>query len=176
MKLQHYVLVALFACAVSVVALAAALKVQPDKENVVASRLEGRWRVHAELTERLTGRPGERKRTKEYEFKSDPAVVEKIPAKYNKFLDGKHVYMAGVMSFRPATDRLGEHAFLLVELRGNPHLVWFWERDGDPMGDAESFNLVVAPAKDRKNDLLFIGGDFNNQPFSAFERVAQDAE
>jgi hypothetical protein len=36
----------------------------------------------------------------------------------------------------------------------------------------ESFNVMIARAKEPANDLLFIGGDFNNQPFSAFKRVA----
>ena len=64
-----------------------------------------------------------------------------------------------------------EHVFVLIEHRGNPHLVWFREAGGDPLGDAESFNVMLAPAKDTANDLLFIGGDFNNQPFSAYKRV-----
>lgn len=31
--------------------------------------------------------------------------------------------------------------------------------------------VMLAVARDKANDLLFIGGDFNNQPFSAYERV-----
>jgi hypothetical protein len=42
---------------------------------------------------------------------------------------------------------------------------------GDPLGDAESFNVMLAVARDGTNDLLFIGGDFNNQPFAAYRRV-----
>jgi hypothetical protein len=45
------------------------------------------------------------------------------------------------------------------------------EKNGNPMGDGESFNLVIAPAKEKGQDLLFIGGDFNNQAFAAFERA-----
>jgi hypothetical protein len=44
------------------------------------------------------------------------------------------------------------------------------------MGDAESFNVMLAVAKESANDLLFIGGDFNNQPFSAYERQPQASE
>ena len=163
---------------VAVVALAAAstvaaaeLRVQPNKENVVASRLAGTWRPHAALTERLTGRPpreGGESPTDVIAFKADPAVAATVPAKYREFLVGKPLFMAGRMTLR-GTD----HPFLLVELHGNPHVVYFRERDGDPMGDAESFNLVVAPAKDSAKDQLFIGGDFNNQPFTAFERPPQ---
>jgi hypothetical protein len=66
------------------------------------------------------------------------------------------------------------HAFILIEMKGNPHVVYFRERDGDPLGDAESFNVMLAVAKDKPSDLLFIGGDFNNQPFTAYERSETD--
>ena len=62
-------------------------------------------------------------------------------------------------------------AFILITHRGNATVVYFRERDGDPMGDGESFIVMLAPAKDRAKDLLLTGGDFNNQPFSAFERA-----
>ena len=39
------------------------------------------------------------------------------------------------------------------------------------LGDAESFNVMFAVARQRQNDLLFIGGDFNNQPFAAYARM-----
>jgi len=141
----------------------AALAVKADKENVVASRLAGEWQPHVELTKRLTGRakvpPGG------LSFRSDPAIAGKIPAKYDKFLGKKHIYMAGMLKRRGK-----EHPFVLIEHRGNPHVVYFRERGGDPLGDAESFNVMLAVSKEKGNDLLFIGGDFNNQPFSAFER------
>ena len=149
-------------------AAGAGFEVQADKENVVASRLEGPWRPHAALTQRLMGggpsAQGDSP-TGLVAFKSDPSVAGKIPAKYEKPLSGKRVYMAGLMTLRGK-----DHPFLLIELRGNPHVVFFREREGDPMGDAESFNVMLAVGKDSPNDLLFIGGDFNNQPFSAFER------
>ncbi|MDP6380276.1 MAG: hypothetical protein QF662_02925 [Phycisphaerae bacterium] len=147
-------------------------KVTRDKENVVASRLEGTWRLHAKLTERLTGRkvrPGGKARG--FIFESDSAVAETIPEKYDKFLKGKQVFMAGTMRFLGRGAGAGARPFILIQYKGNPHIVYFMQRDGAPMGDAESFNLMLAVAKDKAKDLLFIGGDFNNQPFSAFERV-----
>ncbi|MFQ5749907.1 MAG: hypothetical protein ACE5H3_10690 [Planctomycetota bacterium] len=63
-----------------------------------------------------------------------------------------------------------ESPFILIEHSGNPHLVFFREREGDPMGDAESANVMLAPTRDRVNDLLLFGGDFNNEPFRAFQR------
>lgn len=149
-------------------ALAAELRVEPNKENVVASRPEGTWRPHAALTQRLTGqapRRGGESPTGILRFQADPSIVPKIPEKYHRHLAERTLFLAGHM-----TSRGTKHPFLLIALNGNPHVLYFRERDGDPMGDGESFNLMLAPAKDRARDLLFIGGDFNNQPFSAYER------
>jgi hypothetical protein len=76
--------------------------------------------------------------------------------------------MAGTLTLRGA-----EHPFILIEQAGGPYVVYFREAGGDPMGDAESFHLSLVPAKDTQNDALFIGGDFNNQPFAAYRRVKQ---
>ena len=146
----------------------AELRVQPNKENVVASRLAGAWRRHPALTQRLRGLadpPRGETPGAPLTFRSEPAVAARVPERYHKFLAGKPIFMAGTLTLRGK-----DHPFLLIELHGNPHVVYFRERDGNPMGDAESFNLMLSPAKDRAKDLLFIGGDFNNQPFDAYER------
>ncbi len=59
-------------------------------------------------------------------------------------------------------------------MEGNPHIFYFRERGGDPYGDSESYNVMLAPAKDRENDLLSVGGDFNNQPFVANARAESE--
>ena len=61
--------------------------------------------------------------------------------------------------------------FVVTHVRGNPHVMFWLERDGDPFGNGESFNVMLAVAENKQDDLLFVGGDFNNQPFSAFERA-----
>ncbi|MFW6162556.1 MAG: hypothetical protein ACODAJ_07275 [Planctomycetota bacterium] len=148
--------------------LAAELRVQPNKENVVASRLEGTWRPHAQLTRRLTGQAPPRHRESPsgvIRFQADPSVPGTIPQKYHHHLADTPIFLAGHM-----TAHRKKHPFILIALNGNPHVVYFRERDGDPMGDAESFNLILAPAKDQSKDLLFVGGDFINSPFVAYER------
>lgn len=133
---------------------------------MVASKLEGQWEPDADLTKRLGGTAAGK-----FSFKSEATVAAKIPAKYEKFFKGKQVYMAGVLTFKDK-----EHPFVLIEHKGNPHVVYFRERDGDPLGDAESFNVMLAVGKDKQGDLLFIGGDFNNQPFAAYRRVKADGK
>ena len=97
----------------------------------------------------------------------------KIPA---RFLDAAkkegiaiEVRLAGYLEMSGA-----KHPFILTTFQGNPHVFYFRERGGDPYGDSESFNVMLAPAKERKNDLLFVGGDFNNQPFVAYARSETD--
>jgi len=151
---------------IALVATADELKVEPDKENVVASRLEGNWQLHESLSQRLTGKP--QTRTSKLSFKSDPSVAGKIPDKFAKFFTKQNmkIYLAGHVELD------GKNCpFVVTHIRGNPHVMFWLERDGDPFGNGESFNVMLAVADDTQNDLLFVGGDFNNQPFSAFERM-----
>ncbi len=151
-------------------AVAQELKVEDDKENVVASRIEGDWQASASLNQRLTGR--EKGRPAKLSFQSDPSVASKVPAKYADYLTQQNlkVYLAGHV-------QLGEKEcpFVLTTIHGNPHVIFWLERDGDPFGNGESFNVMLVVAEDQQNDLLFVGGDFNNQPFSAFERVKRES-
>ena len=145
-------------------------KVTPDKENVVASRLLGAWIPDPQLYERLKGAaPG--KNAKPIEVRSAPEIVEKIPDKYGEFLNGRTLYMAGYI--KRGED---ESPFVLTEMHGNPHMIWFRERDGDPYGDGESCNVMLAPAKDPQNDVLLLGGDFNNEPFRPYRRAEESAK
>lgn len=169
MKKRVFLLVFLIVLlATSLAMVASSFKVKANKENVVAGRLEGKWHPHIPLTKRLLGeryQPGTATSSSYISFSAEPSVVQKIPAKYEKFLKDKTIYMAGIMTLRSK-----EYPFILTELFGNPHIVYFREREGDPMGDTESFIVMLASAKDKPNDLLFIGGDFSREPFRAYER------
>lgn len=145
----------------------AKLVVAPDPQNVVASRLDGEWRLDVDLTKRLGGSD----RVPVLSIHVTNVVVEGIPDKVVSKLQKTRIYAAG------SAVLLGEeHPFLLVELKGNMQIVWFRERDGNPVGDAESMIVSVAPAREKANDLLLLGGDFNNQPFTAFQRGAATAK
>ena len=147
------------------------LKVEPDKENVVASRIIGDWQASGDLNERLGkegGEGGELPTPMTVTFTDDPTIVKNIPEKYvGAFAkNNARIYLAGMMDFG------GESSpFVLTTVRGNPHIVFWRKVDDDPFGNGESFNVMLAVASEKKNDLMFIGGDFNNQAFSAFERI-----
>jgi len=145
------------------------LHVEENPENVAASRMEGEWVTDAALTARLKGKAVEDVREQRLVFRSDASVAGRVEGEILEFLADKPVYMAGTMTTKGV-----DYPFLLIELFGNPHVLFFRERDGDPMGDTESFILMFAKARDPASDLLFTGGDFNNEPHQAFRRVSAD--
>jgi hypothetical protein len=142
------------------------LVVESNQENVVASRLEGRWTVNDAISTRLGGRMIGYDEI--VEFKADSTVLTQLSETYKDELADLTIYMAGKLAFNQTV-----YPFILIQLNGNPHVVFFQERDGNPVGDAESFNVMLAVAEETANDLLLLGGDFNNQPFTAFDRLIQ---
>ena len=116
--------------------------------------------------------------------------MDEIVCKHEVLVDLQK-FMAGEMTMtmngKGKTDRLMERniqpkklvlldttfPFFLTNFSGNPHIFFFEERNDGSL-DGESFNLVIARAKqDKMQDMLFIGGDFNeNHGFSAWNRIA----
>ena len=145
-------------------------RVEPEEGCVVASRLVGAWTPDAAVSGSLGTKP----RFERITFTESADVAKRIPAKYEEFLGDRQIYLAGSLELRRG-EEITRYPFILVDFSGNQNVLVFRERDGDPMGDGESFIVTLAPAKDGANDLLFMGGDFNNEPFKAYRR-ASDAE
>ena len=163
LRLMPVVLVSslLLTAAVQAQAGSNGLEIKPDPQNVVANALPGSWKLDAELGKRLGNKGiGER-----LEFRGDATVVEKVPAAFAARLRDRRIYLAGVMVLRGK-----EQPFLLTEVAGNPTVVWFRDHEGDPMGDAESLIVMLVRAEAKQADLLFVGGDSNNQSFSPYAR------
>lgn len=137
------------------------LQVRSDPQNLVANSLIGAWRLDAALNQRLGHKGG----AERLEFRSDATVVGKVPAALAKKLSTFRIYLAGTMVMRDK-----EHAFLVTELAGNPTIVWFRERGGDPLGDAESWSVALVRAEAQAADVLFVGGDNDNQSHAAYAR------
>ncbi len=149
----------------------AKFSVTVNKENIVSSRIEGEWVIEENLTTVLGGKEFVEKihRTNmKRTFRIDHSIIKDLPEEYYPYLKDKKIYTCGFLTMRGKT-----HPFYLTEWNGNPHIFYFYERDGDPMGNGESFNVMLAVAKENANDLLFVGGDFNNQPFIAYKRAGK---
>ena len=70
------------------------------------------------------------------------------------------VYLAGEVECKEK-----KWDFALISIYGSPRLFFF---DRDEGGESE--NVMLARDKNGDNDLLFLGGDFDNQSFGAFKR------
>jgi len=94
-----------------------------------------------------------------------------IPEKDCKFFHNaateRPIYMAGYFSDRENEEPWTTYPMVLTTLHGNPKIA-FWR---DNWTDTESFNIMLARSSDESQDMLFVGGDFNNQPFSAWKRL-----
>lgn len=146
------------------------LTLQPDENNLAEGRLEGVWEYDPVVSERL-GTSSHREMT--LEFRADAAVLQSLPGMWDRQLADWTLFEAGHMTIRSQGVIEAAAPYLLTSLAGNPHIVTFRERDGEPLTDAESFNFLLAPGKESPQDLLMLGGDFDNEPFRAMRRVAE---
>ena len=151
-----------------------ALTLEKVEHNITAQRLVGTWVMDGVATERLTGEKLKPNEDWVIEFASDSSMLSKVPAKHvQKFKEMQlQFYLAGHLTLRrsdqPKTPL--KAPFVLTSLFGNPHIVMWFERGGDPYGNMESFMLLLVKAKDTANDLLYLGGDTSNDDFRAFIR------
>ena len=132
------------------------LKYTYDKENVVSSAIDGTWKHEKDDVTIL--------------FEKDTTAIGLVPVKFHKDLANKTIYHAGFLTLSSKGKEM-KVLFLLTTIHGNPHVVMFRDRNGSPYSDSESFNLFIAKAKNRVDDRLFIGGDFNNEPFRELVRI-----
>ena len=143
------------------------LRVRPDPNHVVASRLAGAWGADPELCERLGTKPW----MERIEFTPDEGVLAQIPAELSEFIARERIWQAGTVRYvERGQERRGPYA--LLTHTGNTVAHIFRARDGEALGDGEACILTLVPARERAADLLFLGGDFNNEPFRAYRRVA----
>jgi hypothetical protein len=154
-----------------------ALTLEKVEHNITAQRLVGTWVMDEPATERLTGEKRKPNEGWVIEFASDLSMLSKVPAKHvQKFKEMQlKFYLAGHLTLtrgdKPKTPLTVP--FMLTSLFGNPHIVMWFERDGDPYGNIESSMLLLVKAKDTANDLLFLGGDTSNDKFQAFTRKSK---
>lgn len=151
-------------------ALAFQLAVEPDQNNVSAGRLFGHWEADPVVAERMGLPPS----SETLEFAPDESFLASIPAEMAEALAKLRVFESGIVTIRREGRLTSSGPYILTTVSGNPHLVMFRDRDGEALADAESSNVFVAPGKTREQDLLLLGGDFNNEPFRAFRRVKSE--
>ncbi len=151
------------------------------EQNVTATILQGVWEVDHDLNQSL-GLGGSSPASLSFSF-AEGAVPDEVLEARNRDLAaaGKAltvpIYAMGMLVIeRNGTPH--SFPFILSTIHGNPHVVYFRERNGDPFGDSESFIVMGIRTSEEDgpgpNDRLFIGGDFNNEPLRAYRRLADE--
>ena len=138
------------------------------KDNMVATRLEGNWTFNADFS-RLLSTDETKAPIGEVivSYTNDPSVLDDIPEDNCGFLEksGMEIYLAGTLQFMHVELGIISHTYVLSSSAGVPVII-YWQ------GVNAVTNLVqVAPAILPQNDLLFMGEDSADKPFSVLERI-----
>lgn len=130
--------------------------------NAASQHLAGEWRLVPDLSERLTGhRSGAPERIS---ISSDSSVLVSLPPPVKALLKTTPAYLAGTLTFSSA-----RFSYVLTVQEGSLRLLCF--QPGLP-SVVTSILFDVIPATEPQNDLLFLGGEKDGQPYFAYERVA----
>merc|ERR1711970_1383773 len=139
------------------VTISAQCTLTPDSENVVATQLAGDWEINADLTAQLWPDFTSMEVTG-VSFTDNPSIVDMLP---EEDCGSGPLFMAGEITFNMEGDSV-TFPYVLSSIHGNPTIM-FW----GALDEVESFNVMMARAEDKNKDMLFLGGDANNQPFTA---------
>jgi hypothetical protein len=142
--------------------------------NLVASRLFGTWQMQNELTSTLTDHIPAGNNEIIWEFSEDESVAPLFGGLGDK---AGCYFTQGQVNFRAkmeeGTLKEGSSPFILVSQNGNSVLIVDESGQYSNTGSIEfhPLNVTIGRAADPSNDILFIGGDNNNQGLAAYKRI-----
>lgn len=146
----------------------------PNRENIASSRMAGTWITDQTVDSRLDGGLGEPGLALiELNFVEDPGALANFKS---LGAPGNCAFEAGWMRLeilKNGKRRVLSSPYAISSQNGNPAL--FFDEDGEFDGtpevtDLHSGNFMFVRADRREQDLLFVGGDRNNQRLHALKR------
>jgi len=145
------------------------LMVTEDPNNVVAAHFEGDWTLDKTITRQLNP-DADTAKMLQFMVVPDRTVLKRL-TKHNEEFAKLQIYSAGLIKF----GRAEEHPYLLVNRNGNMHLVWFVPTDkdaADPVAESKSKTVFFAVGKNKRLDMLFLGGTATRDAAAAYTRTA----
>jgi len=129
--------------------------------DLFMARFAGKWKIDTSLTERIGGRASQ----SSFEIRKDSSILEKLPKDQLVKVKEGGVFGAGLLI-------RGEKSspFVLSQAGGVLMLVYFRDRDGEPLADSESMFFAQVIGSKRDKDMLFLGGDSEAEAFRAYVR------
>jgi len=155
------------------------LSIASPNDNVIARRLAGNWTFNKEMTEYMAknGKPGRAEDVDKtpledifLTFADDPEVLKDVPEDHCRFLKANDlgVFLAGSYQIAHIEYGITKHVFVLISSQGVPGII-YWRGN-----EAVTNYIMMAPAAESSNDLLFMGEDSAEKPFSALHRIGSD--
>merc|ERR1711876_47357 len=143
---------------------------QEQENNFLASRLEGNWTFNPTMSLLLTGdsNAGGFLGQMVVGFSNQPEVLEEVPEE-----SGFEIFMAGLVRFYHIEFGVMSHTYVLTSEHGIPVFIYWSTGPNDSLTPVTNY-LSMAPAQERRNDLLFLGGQKADQEFSALQRIERE--
>jgi hypothetical protein len=116
----------------------------------------------------LNARLGSRAGIETDKFVRDHSLLSQFPA------SGDCAITAGRFESKKPNQDARQWAFYLTLKNGNPIIRYFsFMQDGTLRPNGEFSHIAVSRGRERKNDLLLIGGDHLDETFQAFFRETE---
>ncbi|MEM8763887.1 MAG: hypothetical protein AAGD88_08755 [Bacteroidota bacterium] len=133
------------------------LKYTYEKENIVASAIDGTWKSVQEESQ--------------FTFAKDITVLRILSPKFYETFSDRIIYHAGHFSGTVRGREIRNAYFFLAEFHGNPMIVFIGPDDDDTLGHVEGVYVFIAKAVYREDDKLIIAGDHSTDYAKEFIRV-----
>lgn len=121
-----------------------------DNQNLLRTRLEGKWSLNSAMTRHLQPEPGAAA-PQSLAFTTDPTVMERLVTQQSR-LAGMHLFQSGILTMDGKT-----YPYVVTDEHGNATLIYFQTRSNE-IGAAVSVPLALGVGRPKTQDLLFYGG------------------
>ena len=99
---------------------------------------------------------------------SDVSEIAELPPEVESAIGASQIFLAGALQFADT-----RFSFLVTERAGNPILLCFRPSAKSSSIHPIAIHFSLIPAMEARNDLLFLGGETETQPFYAYERAEE---
>jgi hypothetical protein len=145
-------------------------RVIDNPDNIMSTRLAGDWIYDQAISDSL----GAESEPHELVFRLDNNAIDKIPARFDHFLESQEIYAVGYAEIPHSHREIAHSIFFLVERHGTPALLLFYNHNNEEYGDATSAYIHLISGSHPNRDMLFLGGDVAGDAFLGFRRKAED--
>lgn len=147
----------------------AELRVVDEPQDYLAQRLEGTWLLDEGISDALSSR----KEPRLIRFQKDPEALNKILKKHHPSLEEHKIAAAGFAYAPGEGEEMSQAVFLLVDIDGDPLLLFFYDSPTESMGEAESAFIHLITGSRPEKDLFFLGTEYEDSAFLGFRRKSE---